>query len=109
MSMWIPMCDIGIVLEAAISVTMDTLQHWSDTTNQPISLVASCHALEQLKLLSNNRDSDVYDRNFFTVAQKKVSNTACLGQLRCMHLILSAIGSFNSVQIYPEFNAEEVL
>ena len=62
------------MLEAAISVTMDTLQHWSDTTSQPISLVASCHALEQLKLLSNDGAADVCDRNFFIVAQKNVSN-----------------------------------
>lgn len=71
--------DTGVIffiLEAAVSVTMDTLQHWSDMTSQPISLVASCHALEQLKLLSNNRDTVVCDKNFFTVAQKKVSNTA---------------------------------
>ena len=71
-------------LEAAISVTMDTLQHWSDTTSQPISLVASCHALEQLKLLSDNRATGVCDRNFFTTAQKKVSNTACLGRGVCI-------------------------
>ena len=59
-------------LEAAINVTMDILQHWSDTASQPISLVASCHALEQLKLLCNNGDANVCDKNFFSVAQKKV-------------------------------------
>lgn len=50
---------------------MDTLQHWSDTTGQPISLVASCYALEQLKSVSNQHN-DVGDGNLLTAAQQKV-------------------------------------
>jgi len=67
------------ILEAAITITMDTLHHWSDTTGQPISLVASCYTLEQLKLLSNH-NTDVSDVNFFTAAQKKVCNILFLYQ-----------------------------
>ena len=51
---------------------MDTLHQWSDTTGQPISLVTSCYALEQLKLLVHRSSTD--DNNFFTESQRKVSD-----------------------------------
>ena len=62
-------------VESVITITMDTLHRWSDTTNQPISLVASCYALEQLKLVSKHNDDDIAnDGCFFTTAQQKVCN-----------------------------------
>ena len=43
----------SVLLVSVTAVTKDTLQQWSGVTSQPVSLVASCYALEQLKLLSD--------------------------------------------------------
>ena len=59
-------------VESAVTITMDTLHHWSDTTNQPISLVASCYALEQLKLMSTRHSDAVHDDCFLTMVEQKV-------------------------------------
>ena len=60
------------------AVTKDTLQHWSDVTSQPISLVASCYALEQLKLLSEHSGVEGGKSARHFIAEQKLEVQSCL-------------------------------
>ncbi|XP_065918117.1 Fanconi anemia group A protein homolog isoform X2 [Dysidea avara] len=71
------------------AVTKDTLQHWSDVTSQPISLVASCYALEQLKLLSEHSGVEGGKSARHFIAEQKLEGVSLI-PLEAFWMLFSA-------------------